>query len=262
MDLFGGKCMTGTNTENTEKLSTAIFVDYECWRFALYNMYGMETDVSGWFQDVKTRGQIDELHIFGDFSKELLKKDTPKLRTITNDIIDCTNPEGEKDYTDFIILDRIYQCAMNNKKIQQYIIFSGDGHFSSVAAFLKNFHDKTVGVYAIKGTLNPQLANSASWCQLISPPEQNFSGEIRLILENLRWVETQGGLIPTFSKTINSVSVRYKISRENITAAMKYLLVKGYLTQEESLTATGAKIRALVPNWDLLIQDKLWDAEK
>lgn len=93
--------MTGTDSErvSTEKLSTAIFVDYECWRFALYNLYGMETDLAGWFQDVRSKGQIDELHIFGDFSKELLKKDTPKLRTITNDIIDCTNPASEKDYT-------------------------------------------------------------------------------------------------------------------------------------------------------------------
>lgn len=151
---------------------------------------------------------------------------------------------------------------MNNKKIQQYIIFSGDGHFSSVAAFLKNFHDKIVGIYAIKGTLNPQLANSASWCQLISPPEQNLNGEIRLILENLRWVEKQEGLIPTFSKTIDSVSGRYKIDQERITAAMKYLLDKGYLAQEESITATGAKIRALIPDWDLLSRDDLWEIEK
>ena len=40
-----------------------------------------------------------------------------------------------KDYTDFIILDNIYQKALSSSDVNLFIIFSGDGHFSSVVAF-------------------------------------------------------------------------------------------------------------------------------
>jgi Protein of unknown function DUF88. len=244
---------------SVEEISTAVFVDYECWNFGLFNQYGIETDLAGWFNDVKSRGHIDELHIFGDFRNELLAKDLPRLRTITNDIIDCTNPNGEKDYTDFIILDRIYQCAMRNNKIKQYIIFSGDGHFSSVSAFLKNFNDKIVGIYAVDGTLNPQLANSANWVQLISPPEQNYSKEIEQILQNLRWAELQKGLVPTFAKTATSVAKRSNIDQGKTTAALKYLIDNGYIHQEDKVLDDGVPIRALVTDWNLLIKHGLWN---
>jgi len=246
--------------QRNKELSTAVFVDYECWRFALYNQHGLETDIMEWFNDVKTHGRIDELHFFGDFNNELLSKDMPKLRTLTNDIIDCSNPVSTKDYTDFIILDRIYQCVMKNDNIQQYIIFSGDGHFSSVVAFLKNFKDKIVGIYAVDGTLNPQLRDSATWCQFVSIPEVNHTKETKLLLENLRWAESQDGLYPTFAKTISTVSKRSNdISQESVTVALKHLIEQGYVKQENKPIGDGKEIRVLIPDWDLLIRHRLWD---
>lgn len=251
--------MSSLKNMEEEKLSTAVYVDYECWKYGLYNQYGQETDIGKWFLELKGIGQIDELHFFGDFKNPLLSQDIPKLRTLTNDIIDCSNPDSEKDYTDFIILDRIYQCAMKNEKIKQYIIFSGDGHFSNVVAFLKNFKDKIVGVYAVAGTLSPQLEKSASWCQLIYPTQQDFGQEIQKLLENFRWTDTQNGLFPTFTKTIDIVTLRNQLSRPKVTAALKYLIDQKYVTQEErQLQGNDKSIRVLVPNWTLLKLHGLW----
>lgn len=254
--------MSNDILENNSKLSTAVFVDYECWYFGLHNQYGCGTDVVNWFQDVKSRGRIDELHFFGDFNNKFLVQDMPKLRTLTNDIIDCFNPNNTKDYTDFIILDRIYQTVMKNDNIKQFILFSGDGHFSSVAAFLKNFRDKIVGIYAVDGTLSTQLRDSASWCQVISVPKTNlnYTNEIKLILENLHWTELQDGLFPTFAKTVFIVSKHSRnVSQESVTAALKQLIAEKYIEQKIKIMDGDKTIRALVPNWELLAKDGLWN---
>ena len=61
-----------------------------------------------------------------------------KIRGYTNDIVETKNGGGyfKKDFTDFIMLDRIYQTAYTKKDIDTYIIFTGDGHFSSAVLFL------------------------------------------------------------------------------------------------------------------------------
>lgn len=232
---------------------TAVFVDYECWRFGLSNQYNSETDVSGWFNELKSKGQIEDLLFFGNFEKPLLSKDKLKLRTITNNIIDTSYLDDKKDYTDFIMLDHIYQSIMKNDVIEQYIIFSGDGHFSSVAAFLKNFKDKIVGVYAVNGTLSAQLRDSASWYQLINPVDDAIAKtrkeEIdidQLIFDNLRWVKTQNGVIPTFRKTVENISNYYNVSREEVASKLSELIRQGTIRQEEQTYGAGRKIKALI----------------
>ena len=68
----------------------------------------------------------------------------------------------QKDFTDFIILDNIYQKALSSDDIDVFILFSGDGHFSSVTAFLKNFYRKEVVIYGVNGSFSKQLRETAS----------------------------------------------------------------------------------------------------
>ena len=54
-----------------------------------------------------------------------LKNEIANIRQITNSIIDTQNSgHYKKDYTDFIILDNIYQKAVTNRDIEMFIIFS------------------------------------------------------------------------------------------------------------------------------------------
>lgn len=247
-----------SNNISYSNIPTLVFIDYESWRYGLYNKYGMDTDIAGWFQDVKSKGSIEEIYVFGDFTNEIMAKDIPKLRTITNNIIDCRNPENQKDYTDFIILDHIYQKLIKSQHTKQYIIFSGDGHFHSVTAFLKNFNDKIVGVYAVNGTLSDQLKNSASWYIEVSPPIDDNSKYRKMILKNLQWAEMQPKLIPYFSQTINTTSKRFNADKDKLTAVLKNMIDDGYIKQVDEQTSDGKSIRALRADWTLLEKHRLW----
>ncbi|HEX2938207.1 MAG TPA: NYN domain-containing protein [Ruminiclostridium sp.] len=253
-----------SNQDST--LRTIVFVDYESWFYGLHNQFNAETDVTGWFKNLKTKGLIDDIYIFGDFeNNKMIAQDRLKLRTLTSNIIDCANLESRKDYTDFIILDRIYQTVIRNDLIQQYIIFSGDGHFSNVAAFLKNFKDKIVGVYAVSGTLSTQLKNSASWVETISPAEtkeeitfENCQIDIvgekdesyyeNLILDYIRENEVSPTFIPTFTNTVSNVSANNNLSREIIANTLKKLIEEDIVSQRLQKTYCGKVLKGLSLN--------------
>lgn len=88
----------------------------------------------------------------------------------------------KKDFTDFIMLDKIYQTAYSDKDIDTYIIFTGDSHFTSVVLFLKNVCRKKVVVYGVKNAFSGQLMTAASKSRVIEPDE--LSPLCRAIVEN------------------------------------------------------------------------------
>lgn len=108
------------------------FVDYEHWFISMEKLHHMKPNLQAWFNDLKKKCNIVEVIFFGDFSKFREKEtETKRIRTFTNKIIDTYNPDlhYKKDYTDFIILDNIYQKALSYQEAELFIIFSGDGPF-------------------------------------------------------------------------------------------------------------------------------------
>lgn len=253
-------------SNQSDAMRSVVFVDYESWFYGLHNQFNAETDVQGWFKNLKTKGLIDDIYIFGDFeNNKMIAQDRLKLRTLTSNIIDCANIESKKDYTDFIILDRIYQTVIRNDAIEQYIIFSGDGHFSNVAAFLKNFKDKIVGVYAVQGTLSLQLKQSASWVETVTPIEiQNSSernsafpdsadekGEIyyrKLILSYIKDNSTSQTFVPTFTNTVQNVSASNNVKRETVFNTLKNLIEENIVIQHLQTTYCGKVLKGLSIN--------------
>ncbi len=238
-----------------EGVPTMVFVDYEAWRYGLLNDYETNTDLMGWFADVKKKGRIEDIFIFGDLTTANMQDEIFKLRSITNNIIDCRKTKNLKDFTDFIMLDHIYQKLIKNPHIKQFIIFSGDSHFQSAIVFLKNFQDKQVGVYAIKGTLSEQLKNSASWYVEISPPDITKQRYIELLIRNLKWAESKEGLIPSFGKTVSSVSSARGIEPSELEPVLIELIDQGYIRQEDVTLSTGQSVRALKPDWERIESD-------
>lgn len=260
-------------SDQNATLRTIVFVDYESWFYGLHNQFGVETDVNGWFKNLKTKGMIDDIYIFGDFeNNKMIAQDRLKLRTLTSNITDCSNFESKKDYTDFIILDRIYQTVIRNDLVEQYIIFSGDGHFSNVAAFLKNFKDKVVGIYAVAGTLSQQLKNSASWVELVYPSDyQNNESENstpsqtdndtkdpssvqKLILDYIKDNESSPTFVPTFTNTVANVSKNSNVSKEIVTEILKQLINENIVSQHLQKTYCGKVLKGLSINKSKNIQ--------
>jgi hypothetical protein len=99
------------NNGKGELLATVVFCDYEYWFWSLYNQYGEKPDVSKVIHQIKKHGKLIDVYFFGDFTSELMQKEREKLRRIANNIIDCAS-NNKKDYTDFIMLDNIYQTIL------------------------------------------------------------------------------------------------------------------------------------------------------
>ena len=151
-----------------DMVSTVAFIDYENWYIGIEKL-GLKPDESQLLELIKSKGRITEVNVFVDPSKPSLKDKRTDIRTmLTGSIIDCTNSETAKDYVDFFLLDRLYQYFINRPEIEQYILVTGDGHFSSSIAFARNYLEKTVGVIAIEDSLSQVLVKASSWNHLIT----------------------------------------------------------------------------------------------
>lgn len=232
------------------------FVDYEHWYISLEKIYGLRPNIDAWFNDLKKRCILEEVIFFGNFSKFKEKeKETKRIRAFTNKIIDTFNPDShfKKDYTDFIILDNIYQKAFSNNGADLFIIFSGDGHFSSVAAFLRNFCNKKVGIYSVKGGLNNNLMKSADWIEQV-PYESDFVSPIHnYIFTSLKENENKTNIL-TFMRMSEIISQKYNVEKEVVQKELSELIKQGYIKQMQE----GSGLRILNVDWQKVNKDNIW----
>ncbi len=221
------------------------FVDYESWYVSLHKNYGIKPDIKGWFEDLSKRVNITEAIFFADFSHKSLADEIKRIRPYSNKIIDTRNPLGvQKDFTDFIILDNIYQKALLSDDIDCFVLFSGDGHFSSVTSFLKNIYGKQVGIYAINGSFSHQLQETSSWSVTL-PTEESIMGRYySLLLEELR----KSNVMYTESKLISAVCNEHKHEKaSNLKTALDKLISEKVITTRKINDKKGA---ALFVDWD------------
>ena len=247
---------------STNGLPKAIaFVDYEHWFISMEKLHHAKPNIQAWFNDLKKKCNIVEVVFFADFLKFRKKEiETKRIRTFTNKIIDTYNPDAyhKKDYTDFIILDNIYQKAVTNQDVEMFIIFSGDGHFSSAAAFIRNFCNKQVGVYGVKNCISKNLSNSADWTIEVPLESEENENIYNLILSSLKIAMNKGNKQPTFMKTVESVSSKYYIPMAKVKKCIIELIDKGYIIQTTQTTKQHDNIRVIRPDWKKINKDGVW----
>jgi len=234
--------------ETFEKVPTSVFVDYEAWFYGCKNQYQIGPDIMGWFNHVRDKGELRDVIFFADFSQEYIKDHPIKLRSISTSIIDCSKGDKTKDYTDFIMLDHIYQHLFRRQEIEHFILFTGDSHFQSIVAFLRNFNDKKVGVYAVEGSLSPLLSDAATWYTKILPSSERNNSLEQAIINNLVWVQEKSDIIATFRKTVTVVSRNSpEFSEEDVFSTLSKMISAGIITQEDAtLPVTGHAVKRLI----------------
>ena len=123
----------------------------------------MKPDIRSWYKGLSEQYELSDLYFFGDFSNPLLRQEIPRIREFTTGIIETQNASSyhKKDFTDFIMLDHIYQRSFQND-VDVFILFTGDGHFSSVVSYLVNKRRKAVEVFGITGAISASLKNTAT----------------------------------------------------------------------------------------------------
>jgi uncharacterized LabA/DUF88 family protein len=228
----------------------AAFVDYEHWYIALENLHSQKPDIASWFADMTKRGRVVDAMFFADFSRDGLKDEIARIRTFSNKIIETRNPNPryKKDYTDFIMLDNIYQRALSND-VDIYVIFSGDGHFSSASSFIKNNLGKEVGIYGVGGAMSKLLKDSSDWYVEIpdvGSKQRHISG---LILSSIKRAEKNRFNFTTFSSTVSYVAGTYDLERDDVRDVLVSLIDNDVISQREIIVNKTDKLRVLTVNW-------------
>lgn len=245
-----------------EKRPIAVaFIDYEYWTYSLLNGFRMEPDVSDWANEIQDMYEVVSLQFFGDFTRDIMAKELGKIRQASNQIIETKNNGDylKKDFADFIMLDAIYQSAMfSNADV--YILFTGDGHFTSVATFLKNRLHKKVVVYGVRGSFSNALKQAATeWIEM--PSERSvYVANYRPILKYIAYLNAHGkGYQPTFWGVIEAIVDRYEADRQTVQASLRQLMDQGYISQKQEWTSFHKLLKVLKVNWEKAIADGLWD---
>ena len=230
-NLFGrlfNKPGTGKNA--------AVFIDYEHWYISLEKNYHLKPNIQEFTDNLREKYNVEDLVFFGDFSNASLNNEMHKIRGFTNRIVETNNGGGfyKKDFTDFIMLDHIYQSAYTDKSIDTYVIFTGDGHFSSAVLFLKNVCRKNVVVYGVRNAFSGQLKTASSEWHEIPSEKDELLPYCRMILVSLYALETENkNARPTFIRTVDAVSEKYNANKDMLRTAMESLITDGYVSQYE-----------------------------
>jgi len=250
--------LTSCREEVFDRVPTSVFVDYEAWFYGCKNQFHCGPDIMGWFNHVRDKGELRDVIFFADFSQDAIKDHPVKLRSISTSIIDCSKGEKTKDYTDFIMLDHIYQHLFRRQEIQHFILFTGDSHFQSIVAFLRNFNDKKVGVYAVEGSLSPLLSEAANWHTRILPTRERGVTLEQAILKNLTWVQEKDDIIATFRKTVSVVARNNpEFPPEVIELTLSRMIADGTICQEEApIPQTGIIVKSLTINPEKIEEPK------
>lgn len=246
------------------KKRAAAFVDFEHWCISMQKLYGQKPDVKVWYQLIRQQYDVVDVVFFGDFSGSL-KYELEQIRSVTQHIIETQNSgtKYKKDFTDFLMLDYIYRYSMHNRKIDTYILFTGDGHFTSVVNFLMTECGKEVIIHGVEGATSKKLKDEASACIEFPTAEQKRSQCIQAILRNLDRLNTRrrGRSWVTFMKTVQTVAELEELPEEEVKDGMQFLVDEGYLLREQRYSR-GRRIAVLSVEWEKLAKDGLYVCEE
>lgn len=237
-------------------LKTAVFVDYEHWYVALKEIHQRKPNLGAWFDDLTQRGKLLEVTFFGDFSDAGgMREEINNIRLFSNRIIETKNISlhAKKSFTDFIMLDNIYQKIISSPEIEQVILFTGDGDFCSVAAYLRHFCAKVVGVYGVDGAISSQLEATAHWCERLPFSAEPHVECRRAILRNLKYAHTHSKSA-TFRPTVRLVAEHYDLYEDAVEAELRLLLDEGivYTMPERSRRDYTIMLNVLKVRWNLV----------
>ena len=226
------------------------FVDYENWYITLDNAYKMRPDVRSWHDSICNIYDVEDVLFFADFSNPAIRAELSKIREVSNTIIETQNSRSHiaKDFTDFIMLDHIYQKALTTKHIDTFILFTGDGHFSSVVNFLRTKCRKEVIVYGPEDATSTQLKKCAN--KFVALPTQSDVERHRkkqIISHVAQLCEEKENPRILFSTTANTVAAKYGLDSESVRLLMHKLIAEGALKARKQYFNNGkfAKILSL-----------------
>ena len=211
----------------------------------------MRPDIKAWYDELSETVMLVDAFFFADFSHRSLAGEIGRIRPFSNKIIDTRNTNGNtvKDFTDFIILDNIYQRAIDSEDIDVFILFSGDGHFSSVCSFIKNKVGKELWVYGIRNSFSKQLQEIATKSCTLPTANELKRRYCNLILNEISINEKQG-ISSEHSKILSSVSNKIQGNKDEVLKAMHSLIDDKILSERNVLIKRNQHKKIIFVDWE------------
>ena len=246
------------------KSKAIVFVDYEYWFYSYKTRFGLQPDPFAWRSEIEKKYSIVDIMVFADFSSPGLSTELGKLREVTNTIIETGTESNrrKKDMTDFVMLDYIYQMADSHKKIDTYILFTGDGHFQSVIKYLIHKKKKRVVVYGVNDSFSKRLQAVATESYVIPFDDELYRIYRKMIIENMAYIVDKPKIIPTFNGTVEAVANKYNVPADQISATLARMIDEGLIVKKEQRVEFAKRVKVLAADWTLLIQKGLWTPDK
>ena len=147
---------------------------------------------------------------------------------------------------------------MTNSNADIFIIFTGDGHFSSVVRFIINDCRKKVGIYGVKNALSYQLKEYASWYREVPANEKAVNAYYKMIANYMSYLMVHREEA-TEKSIIEKVSEKNDVKKKAVAFALSQMIKDGYIMK--SPAPKGGKSKkdpSLKANWELLQKDKIW----
>ena len=160
------------------------------------------------------------------------------------------------------MLDYIYQKAMTGKKTDTFIIFTGDGHFSSVVRFIINVCRKKVGIYGVKNAISYQLKESASYYREVPEGAEAFSSYYKMIANRMSYlmVHREAANAATEKEIVAKVSEKHGVKRKIVAVALDRMIKEGYLYRATEQKGKKAKKNApLKADFQKMERDSIWE---
>lgn len=249
----------GMFDKQKKKERAVAFVDFEYMTISFRKRFGIDPDITGWYRELTARFVMDDVYFFADFTNQAMKRNISEIRKITNNVIDTQNTAShhKKDYTDFFILDAIYRTALDRGGASNIILFSGDGHFSAAARFLREKCDKHVICYGIETTISGQLKSCVDEC--VEYP--NYATLKRLYYPTLartmqkRLAETKQYL--TKQNVLSQAGEETNINPTYLHDSLEEMILDGYVKEKEEWISSRKRTQMLSVDWDRLKQDEI-----
>lgn len=246
--------------KRVSKNKAIAFVDYEHWYYSLKSLYRLKPDPITWRRSLEPIYFLTDIMVFADFSHKGIKEEIPKIRTVTNTIIETQNTFSgyKKDMTDFIILDYIYQYVADHPETGTIILFTGDGHFQSVVKYITQRLGRKVIVYGIKDAFSTQLKNVATEAIEVPAKEDVLKSYYPMIVSNLAYITEKVNIVPTFQGTTRAVANRNDVPEDLVHAALAEMITKGLVERGTQKVGFNKTIKTIHANWDALVEAGLW----
>lgn len=223
-----------------------LFVDAENLVYGYLNRFRARLDPGKLVEIANEYGTVKYFKCFGDFNNPGLQEYEDRFKANTFDIISEPSVERNgkfKEFTDFNMLNHIYQTLIDDDSVTTYVLGSGDGHFSELVNRLRIRHGKEVVIIGVDGTISSKLRTAV--VRTLDAEDASAPFDYASLIRFMHSGESMGKIL-TFGSTLR---VYTQAPRGEVSRALQKLIEERCLLQMVE-DIEGKNIRRLRINYD------------